>query len=78
MHAESFAHQRMADLLAGIRVLRLGVLEEIARQETPINRDIDVFIDCGRNDEAAPVFLVIGREIGAAATTTRYAGVFAS
>ena len=46
--------------------LERGVLEEVVVRERPVDRDIDVPVDRGRDDEAAVPRVVRG-EVGAAA-----------
>ena len=47
MHANGFAQYGMTNLVAAFGVLGFRVFEEIARQKTAIDGDVDVLADGG-------------------------------
>jgi len=63
MQVNGLAHERVADLVAGIGVFGFGILEKVAGKKTAIDGDVDVFGDGGGDDEAAAVFAVVRGQI---------------
>src|SRR5581483_10138256 len=53
------------DFFATVSVLVLRIFEKVPRQETAIDRDVDVFVD-RRGDDKAPELAVVRGQIGAA------------
>src|ERR1700743_125216 len=67
VQSQSLAQEWVPNLFVGLGVLRFRILEEISRQETLVNRDVDVFVDCRRDYESAE-FTVVRRQIGTTAS----------
>ena len=66
MQLERRPDDRMLDLVDLLDALERGVLEEVVVGERPVDRDIDVPVDRGGDDEAAVPRVVRG-EVGSAA-----------
>ena len=66
-HAQGFADDGVLDLVHGLHYFGGGILDEVLRLEGLVERDVDVFIDGGGEDEA-PVFAVVGGKVGATAS----------
>ena len=63
---QRFADDRVLDLVHGSHALELRVLDDQLVDERAMERDVDVLVDRGRDDEAA-VLAVVRRQVGAAA-----------
>jgi len=70
---EGFTDDRMFDLVDVIGALELGVFDDDPRLKRAVLREVDVFVDGGRDEEAAE--LSVRRQVGAAAARGIRAGV---
>jgi hypothetical protein len=65
--AQGFAHDGVLDLVHGLDQFHLRILDDQLLAEGLVQRDVDVFIDGRRDDEAAMLAIVRG-QVGASAS----------
>src|SRR6266404_7188391 len=59
------AHDRMSDVAGALDPLQLGIFDDVTRLKGVVQGDVDIFVDC-RRDEKTAMVSVVGGEVSAA------------